>query len=187
MAYTQKFGATIGLNFDQLSDIDIDDRKATFDSKNGWHVELWIETPGPISFRLGARYKDAGMLFEGLNEHTSEVQDNFDVTLLEIPLLIRYKIGPRAFQPIIFVGPVGRMTAISNVEFLSHIRTPSIGGEAGLGLQFAVGSLRLIPEVAFTWGITNFIEDQLVIGSVKLTPNESQALNSAMLRIAIGF
>ena len=188
MALAQQFGVSVGVNFDQLSDIEIDDREATFESKNGWHVEIWVETPpAPLTFRLGARYKEAGMLFDGLNDHTSTVRDNFDVTLLEIPLLVRYAIGPRMMQPTIFIGPVGRMTAISNVEFLSHITTPSIGGEAGIGLQFAVGRLRLIPEIAFTWGLTNFLDDQLVIGSIMLIPSESQSLNSAMLRLAIGF
>lgn len=184
----QSIGASVGANFDRLSDIRFNDREATFSSSTGWHAELWIEFPfGPMGLRAGARYMDAGMLFAGLSEHTSTVRDNFDVTLLEVPLLLRYAVGVSAVQPTVFAGPVARFKALVDHELADDIRSPSLAGEAGVGLEISLGGLRLLPEIAYTWGITDFIDKELVIGSVTLSANESQKMNSAMVRVAIAF
>ncbi len=184
----QSIGASVGANFDRLTDIQFNDREATFSSTTGWHAELWIEFPmGPLGLRAGARYTDAGMLFSGLSEHTSSVRDNFDVSLLEIPVLLRYAIGVSAVQPTVFAGPVARFKALVDSELVDDIKSPSLAGEAGVGLEISVGGLRILPEIAYTWGITDFIDRELVIGSVTLSANEGQTLNSAMLRVAIAF
>ena len=184
----QSIGASVGANFDRLSDIRFNDREATFSSSTGWHAELWIEFPfGPMGLRAGARYMDAGMLFAGLSEHTSTVRDNFDVTLLEVPLLLRYAVGVSAVQPTVFAGPVARFKALVDHELADDIRSPSLAGEAGVGLEISLGGLRILPEIAYTWGITDFIDKELVIGSVTLSANESQKMNSAMVRVAIAF
>ena len=184
----QSIGASVGANFDRLADIRLNDREATFSSTSGWHAELWIELPvGPLGLRAGARYMDAGMLFAGLSEHTSSVRDDFDVTLLEIPVLLRYAVGASALQPTLFAGPVARFKALIDAELADDIRSPSLAGEAGVGLEISLGSLRILPEIAYTWGITDFVDTELVIGSVTLSANEGQTLNSAMVRLAVAF
>ncbi len=184
----QSIGVSVGANFDRLSNIRLNDKAATFSSKNGWHVEVWIEFPlGLLGMRPGVRYMDAGMLFEGLSDHTANVRDNFDITLVEIPLLFRYSIGISAIQPTLFAGPVGRFTVAVDNIIENDLRSPSLAGEAGIGVEISLGKLRIIPEVAYTWGITNFIDDELLLEFVSLSVDEKQTLNSAMLRVAVAF
>jgi hypothetical protein len=90
-------------------------------------------------------------------------------------------IGPYAFA-----GPVFRFPSFTDKVLSNDLAPVSVAAEAGLGLQITIGGLRLYPEIAYTFGLTNFIQDELVIDFVTLTPEGQQRLNTAMLRLSVG-
>ncbi len=187
-AAAQQFGVSFGLNYQQLSDLSFNSLETRFKSKEGWHVGVWFEFAiGPIGIRPGLRYVDAGQLFDGINETFPATRDQFDVSMVEIPFVFRYGIKAPVIGPYVFVGPVLRFPSFTDKVISNDLAPMSIAGEAGVGLQITLGGLKLYPEVAYTFGFTNFIEDEIVIDFVTLTPEGSQRLNSAMVRLAVGF
>ena len=187
MPAAQRFGLTFGLNYQELSDISLNDLNTRFNSKEGWHVGAWFEfSLGPIAIRPGLRYMEAGKLFEGISETFPATRDQFEVSLVEAHLLFRYGINAPVIGPYVFAGPVMRFPSFTDKVIGNDLAPMSVAAEAGLGVQITIGSVRLYPEVAYTFGFTNFIEDEIVIDFVTLTPNGSQRLNSAMLRISAG-
>lgn len=186
-AAAQSWGLTVGLNYQQLSNISINDLNTRFDSKQGWHIGAWFEfNIGSVGIRPGVRYVEAGQLLEGLNETFPATRDNFDVSLLEANLLFRYGIEAPVIGPYVFAGPLFRFPSFTDKVIGNDLAPMSVSGEIGAGLQITIGSIRLYPEVAYTFGFTNFIEDELVIDFVSLTPNDAARLNTAMLRLSIG-
>ncbi len=186
-ATAQRFGVTVGLNYQQLSDVSYNSLETRFKSKEGWHVGAWFEfSLGPVGVRPGLRYLDAGHLFEGLNDTFPATRDQFDVSMVEVPLLFRYGISSPVIGPYAFAGPVFRFPSFTDKVLSNDLAPVSVAAEAGLGLQITIGGLRLYPEIAYTFGLTNFIQDELVIDFVTLTPEGQQRLNTAMLRLSVG-
>ena len=186
-AAAQNFGFTVGLNYQQLQDISFNDLNARFDSKEGWHVGAWFEfSLGPIGIRPGVRYVDAGQLFDGLSDSFPATRDEFDISLVEVPLLFRYGINAPVIGPYILAGPILRFPSFTDKVISNDLAPTSFGAEVGVGLQINLGGISLYPEVAYVFGLTNFIEDEIVIDFISLTPGSSQQLNSAMLRLSVG-
>jgi hypothetical protein len=183
-----QFGVTAGLNFNRLTDISFGEAEANFDNKTGWHIGVWAEVGlGPLDLRPGVRYMDAGNLFNGLSDifEFDDFDDDFDVNLVEVPILLRYGFGSPVVKPYVFAGPVIRFPSASNDLIEDDFNSPTLAGELGLGLEVALGGISLYPEIAFTFGLTSFIdEDETIIGSI--TTDNSQHLNVAMLRLGIG-
>ena len=66
------------------------------------------------------------------------------------------------------------------------IKSPTLAGEVGLGLQVSFGGIKLYPEIAFTFGLSNFIDDEIIVGFAIFTTDDTQKLNTAMLRLGVG-
>lgn len=188
----QKFGFTAGLNFDRLSDISVSgsvgaSAEATFDNKTGWHIGVWTDIPlGVVSIRPGVRYMSAGQLFEGLSDLNPAVEDDFDINLVEIPVLLRFGFGAPVLKPYLFGGPVIRFPAGVDNVIDGDLKSPTLAGEVGLGLQVALGGISLYPEIAYSFGLSSFIDDELILGFVTFSTDDSQKLNTAMLRLGVG-
>lgn len=183
-----QFGITAGANFDRLSDITLNNTEAHFDNHNGWHVGVWADFSllGVLTLRPGVRYMSAGKLFEGLSEIDGNAEDTFDINLMEIPVLVRFAFGAPVIKPYIFAGPVLRFPVGVDNTIDSDLKSPSIAGEVGLGVQVALGRISLYPEVGFTFGLSSFIDDEIILGFATFSTNEAQHLNAAMLRLGIG-
>ena len=185
----QKFGVTAGLNFDRLTDVTLNNVEANFENKTGWHIGIWtdISLLGVLSLRPGVRYMSAGQLFEGLSELNPNVQEDFDINLVEIPILARFAFGAPVVKPYIFAGPVIRFTAGVDKVIDNDLNSPSLAGELGLGVQLSLGGISLYPEIAYTFGLSSFIGDELIIDFVTFSTDDTQRLYTAMVRLGIGF
>jgi len=187
-ASAQTFGFYAGLNYQQLSDVSLNNLNTQFRSEDGWHLGAWFEFElGPIAVRHGLRYMDAGQLFTGINDRFPATPDNFDVSLLEASLLFRYGIQAPVIGPYVFAGPVLRLPAFTDKEISNDLAPISAAAEAGAGLEITISNLRLYPEIAYAFGISNFIGDSIVINFAELTPASSQQLNSALIRLSVAF
>jgi len=182
-----QFGVTAGLNFNRLTDISFGEVEANFDNKTGWHIGVWAEVGlGPLDLRPGVRYMDAGDLFNGLSDISDAIDDDFDVNLVEVPILLRYGFGPPLVKPYVFAGPVIRFASGADDLIEDDIKSPTMAGELGLGLEVSLGGISLYPEIAFTFGLSSFIEDEIIVGFATFSTDDSQHLNAAMLRLGIG-
>ena len=186
--HAQRFGVTAGTNFQELSDITLNSTQAAFQNQNGWHAGVWLELPmGPLGIRFGGRYMEAGRLFSGLNERFPLVQDDFNISLVELNVLLRYGLQSPLINPYVFAGPVFRIPIGADEGISNDLSALSYAGEIGGGLEIPIGSLALYPEVAYVFGVTRFIEDELVLDFVTLTVEDTQRLNTIILRLSLGF
>ena len=186
----QHFGITTGMTFDRLSSITLDNVTTRFDSKVGWVIGVWMEAPfGPFGVQIGVRYLDTGRLFEGLVEDQplEDTHDHFDFSFVEVPLLIRYSLGTPVLSPYAFAGPLMRFPTALDAEIAEDVKTLSLAIELGAGIKLKLGKLSLLPEIAYAYGITNFIGDSIHAGPITLDTTDKQSLNSAMLRLSLGF
>lgn len=182
-----QFGVTAGLNFDRLSDVAWNDVDANFENKTGWHAGVWVDfSMGPLALRPGVRYMQAGQLFTGLSDVSSNIRSDFDINLVEVPILLRYGFGAPVVRPYIFAGPVLRFPSGNDEVINSDLKSVSYAGELGLGLELSLGGIHLYPEIAYTFGVSQFIKDDIIIGHVPLSADESQKLNTAMVRLGVG-
>lgn len=180
-----QFGLAVGANFTELDDIDFGDRRTTLDNSTGWHAHLWVDVPlGPVALRPGIRYFRAGKLFEDALDDLPTEFDDATASMIEIPLDIRYRFTLPVLTPYLMAGPVLRFPAISDDS--ERFRTFSLAGGAGVGLEVALGGLRLFPELKYTFGITRFTDDSYEIGGITIEPDNEQRLNAVMLTLGIG-
>ena len=186
-AIAQTLGVSVGGNFQRLSDISVNALETQFESQTGWHAGVWIELPlGPAALRGGGRYMAAGKLFEGLKTSYPAAQDNFDISLVELYLLFRLGLPSPVVSPYVFAGPVFRIPANTDKEISDDLKILSYAGEIGGGIKIDLGPISLYPEVAYVFGITRFIENELVLQLISLEVGDPQRLNMAMVRLSVG-
>ncbi len=186
-APAQNFGVSVGANFQRLSDVALNELETKFESQNGWHVGAWLELPlGPAALRGGGRYMAAGKLFEGIQDSHSSVRDNFDVSLVEVYLLFRLGFPSPVVSPYVFAGPVFRFPTQNDSDIGDNLKILSYAGEIGGGIKIDLGPVSLHPELAYVFGLTRFIEDELILQQISLRAGDPQKLNMAMLRLSVG-
>ena len=184
-AEAQGLGISAGANFNQLSDIETSSGEATFDNASGWHLHLWFDLPvGPVAVRPGLRYTNVGELFEDASISSVNASVDDVVTMLEVPIDVRFRLGLPMITPYVMAGPVLRFPAGGDDD--SRLESFSLAGGAGIGVELGLGGIRLYPELKYTFGITRFTQDTYEIGDVTITPDEDQRLNAVMLSVGIG-
>ena len=187
MVSAQRIGLTAGTNFQRLTDITLNSVETAFEDQNGWHVGAWVEVPlGPLGIRLGARYMEAGRLFSGLDDSFPNVRDNFDISLVDLSLLLRYGLQSPIINPYVFAGPTFRIPARADQMINNDLAALSYAAEIGGGLEINIGGLSLYPEVAYLFGLTRFIDEEMVVDFITLTADEPQHLNTMILRLSVG-
>ncbi len=184
----QNFGVSVGGNFQRLNDIDLNELETKFESQTGWHVGAWVEVPlGPAAaLRGGGRYMAAGKLFDGVQANYPSIQENFDVSLIEIYLILRLGLPSPVVSPYVFAGPVFRIPSNTDRELSNDLKALSYAGEIGGGLMIKLGPIKLYPEVAYVFGLTRFIENEIVLNLISLQVGDPQKLNMAMVRLSVG-
>lgn len=188
-AQINQIGFAAGLNFDRFTDVSFNNVDANFDSKSGWHAEVWFDLSllGILTLRSGLRYMDAGQIYEGLSEIDERAVDDFDITLVEVPVLIYFGFPAPIIKPYILAGPVLRFPVGVDSVIDTDLHTLSLAGELGFGVAVPLAGLTLYPEIAFTFGLSSFANDEIIIGFATFSTDDSQHLNTAMLRLGVGF
>ena len=180
-------GVSAGANFDRLSDINLSNGDgSSFENQTGWHVELWYELGlGPVSVKPGIRYMDAGRLYEGMSD--GNFRDTFSIQMVEIPLDLRFRFaGTPVASPYFSAGPVLRFPLASGGEIDDGLETVSVAGGVGVGVMLRAGSLRVYPEIIYTFGLSRFTMQEFELADRTFTTEDNQLLNATMLRIGVG-
>ncbi len=177
-----QFGIAVGANFDKASDFSIGNSSESFDSATGYHVGVFFDLPlGPVALRPGIFYTDVGSLEpEGSGISTPKA----DLSLVEIPVDVRYRILLPMAKPYLLAGPVFRLANQSDDEVdLSQF---SMAGAAGAGLELSLAGLRPFVEARYQFGVSKFI-DSYQVGNVSVESEDDVKLNSFMIRAGIVF
>ena len=184
----QGFAVTAGLNFNTLSDIEAEDRDATFENATGWPLGISFELPlGPVSIRPGVRYMDAGSLFESEEIFGQDVPGLADATveLVEVPIDLRFRFGTPLISPYILAGPVLRFPSGTDNGDLFELESFSYAANVGAGLEIGFAGVRLFPELKYTFGVSS-VASSFEVGDTTFEPDEGGQLNTIMLSLGVG-
>lgn len=180
----QGFSVVGGLNFSDQDDINTTSADATFENSTGYHIGLAYELgSGGLSVRPGIVYQRLGTFdFQGAT--TGE----FDLSAVEVPIDVRFEVlQAPLLSPYLVGGPVltfpqGEGDLGDGVEDLSL--TADIGG----GVEITLGSLRLLPELRYSIGVTDYLSESFEVGGATVEPSDdARRAAKVMLRLHVAF
>jgi len=195
-----RFGAAAGLNYTDIDNVDFGSAQAVYNSRQGFHIGVFADIPlGPLGVRPGIFYMNAGKIFEdGLKDFLDEVlpegtdlnlDDDFSVKYVTVPIDLRYKIGLTAVQPYIFVGPEFRFRTETDLlpEVDDNLKSFGLAGNFGAGVEVALLGVRLLPEFRMAFDTSGIIDDKITIGDFEFVADEAHQLRTVMLRLGVIF
>ncbi len=186
-------GATAGLNFVSLDDIEVGDSKSTYEGRTGYHLGGYIETGfGPLGVRAGLLYVNAGALFNGLSEIPGvpeDFEDDFDVKFYAIPVDVMYRMVTPMVTPYIVGGPEFRFNTGAPDDFEDNFQSSIVMGSIGVGVRIGApgAGFSLSPELRYEFGVDNLVEDEFEVAGAAISATEGQDLNGWVLRVHVGF
>jgi hypothetical protein len=182
-AHAQGLGVAAGLNFNQLNDITVGSGSATYDNSTGYHVGVVLELGGgPLSFRPGVFYHQLG-------RYDFPAGERIDLTAIEVPLDVRLSLATGgALRPYVLAAPV--LTLPRSDDFEDAVKDMTLTADLGVGFEFGApgAGLRLMPELRYSVGVTDYLSDDFQIGDVTVTPADSdRRFSRIMLRLNVMF
>lgn len=180
----QGFSVVGGLNFSDQEDINTTSADATFENSTGYHIGLSYEFGSAgLSLRPGVVYQRLGTFdFEGATT------ESFDLNAVEVPIDVRFEpLSAPLLSPYLVGGPVltfpqGEGDLSDGVEDLSL--TADIGG----GVEIELGSLRLLPELRYSIGVTDYLSESFEVGGTTVEPSDdARRAAKVMLRVHVAF
>jgi len=183
-----QIGFAAGLNYENLSDLEIRDAKATFDNASGYHAGIFYDLSiGTVGIRIGAFYRDlgefegAGLTVEGLEAEFQKV----DLAMIDFPVDIRLNLTTTPLiQPYVLLGPVFSLPTSGDDIFKKALESLLVSGNIGAGIALNIGGLRLFPEFRYVIGISRLLKDEFEVGGI-LMETDVQRVNSVMLRLGV--
>lgn len=187
-----QIGITAGLNFEQTSDIKNAagnlSRDVVLSEATGYHVGIAFEFGGDrFRLRPGILFRNVGTYSLADDADVSDAGQNFNVSVIEIPLDLRLKVLPIPYiNPYVMAGP---MVALPQGEgdFSDATRTWSFSGNVGGGLSIALGSVKIQPEFRYQFGVTDYISDGFTIGNETINPTETPEFSALSVRLSLLF
>lgn len=180
----QGLGVMAGLNFSDQGDIDAGSADATFENSTGYHLGVAFEVRlGPLAVRPGALYQRIGT-------YRFPTGQEMDLSAVEVPLDVRVTVlSSPLVSPYVVAGPVltfprGEGALDEAVEELSLTADVGVGAEVSLpGAGF-----RLLPELRYSIGVTDYLEDSFVIDGSTIQPaSDERRMAEVMLRLHVMF
>ncbi len=185
-----KFGVAGGVNFDSYSDVQFtsNDGEGTFDSATGYHIGVYADLAlGPVGIRPGIYYVSAGELtVEGVGASVGESIIKADLSLIEIPVDLRYRVMLPLVQPYISAGPVFRIANQSGDDL--DAKDFTVAGSVGIGTDIGVPLMPFKPhlEVRYQFGLDGIAED-FVRDRTDLSVDDGAKLSAFMIRVGVSF
>lgn len=187
-AYGQ-LGVAAGLNFDNIGDIDTGSQEATFENASGYHVGVFYDLAvGPVAVRPGVFYRRVQDVKVDIPNADDPTQ-SFDLSLIEVPLDLRLRLALPFVQPYLLAGPVIGFASTSEDDFEDALEELTVSADIGIGVELNLPGFTptLFPEIRYAFGVSRFMKEDLTIGDTTLEPENSQRLNTFMLRLGITF
>lgn len=178
-----QIGVSGGLNFSGLDDLRTADVGAPLENSTGYHLGAFLELgsgavhlrPGLVYHRLGTyRFPDREFDLSAV-----EVPVDLRVTVLPLPALSGYVLGAPVFT-------FGR----TDEEFDDAVEDLSLSADLGAGVEFSLPGtgLNLMPELRYTFGVTDYLSESFQVGGSTIQPSDDERrLSEVMLRLNVLF
>ena len=162
-----------------------------FDLVLGFHVGVALGFDvGPLTFRTGLNFLNAGALFDG----EFLARDEFNVSFLTLPVDLRLSpFRGRFVRPYIFAGPgfrYGFDVKERPISLQNDIRLLNATFEAGIGVSLRIPKvpIRFSPEIRYVSDVFGIYEGELETddGGIVST-SESVKANALRVGVLLGF
>lgn len=182
-----QLGVAAGLNFESFNDLDFGNSEATFDNATGYHAGVFYDIgAGVASVRLGVFYRDIGEVAVTVSGGGPEYL--VDLNMIDIPVDVRFNLTTTpAVRPYLLVGPVFSFPNSGDDTFGDELEAVTVAGTIGAGVMINAGAVKLYPELRYGIGVSRFMKDEFDIAGTTFTSDNSQRLNTVMLRLGVGF
>lgn len=178
-----------GLNFNSSDDLEFGDAEATFENSTGYHIGVFYDfAVGPLGIRPGIFYRDIGSYEFNLTDFGADTEV-FDLSMIEIPIDLRYRIVLPLVKPYLLAGPVIGIPQ-SEGEFDDDLEDFTFTANVGLGVELSppAMSLKIMPEIRYAFGVSSFVKEDIEIGDVAtFTADDSPSASAFMLRLNVVF
>lgn len=197
----QGIGVVGGLNFTSVDDVSYQDAEATFESRSGYHLGLYLNLGlGPVELRPGLRYLKAGPLYEGIGnalrgdevdgpDGIEDVRDDFNVNFVTVPIDAKLNLPFPIVNPYVFAGPEFRLQQASNApdELDDDLNDWSYIGNFGVGASISLPGtgVTLSPEVRYSFGVSDLIDEEIEIGDRTITATDQSRSESFFISLGI--
>lgn len=172
-----------GLNFNQMDDIEVGDADATLDNATGFHFGAFVNlSSGAFSVRPGVFYHRMGTYdFPG--------GDELELSAIEVPIDLRLTFAPESPLAVyVLAGPV--ITFPRTPDFDDAARDMSLTGDVGVGFALGApaGGFSIQPELRYSFGLTDYFEEEFTIGGAVIAPgDDSRRASKLMVRLNLVF
>ena len=186
-----QFGIGVGLNFDSIGDVDTGDSRATFDNSTGYHVGVFYDLSlGPAAIRPGVflrRVQDVDL--SAALPGGTPASEVFSLTMIEVPVDLRYRLTLPAVTPYLLIGPVFGFSSTDSDELEDAFQDLTMSASIGAGVELSLPGFTptLYPEIRYSFGISRVMKDEWTVGGSTITAEDAQRLNAFMLRLGITF
>lgn len=186
-----QLGVAAGLNFENPGDVNIGGGvEGTFDNSTGYHIGLFYDLAvGPVAIRPGVFYRHAGDIdYTQEGGPDVELPDDFDLSLVEVPIDVRFRMATPVVKPYLLAGPVFSFPSSGDDRFDDGLESMYVSGSVGAGLEVAVPvvGIRLFPEIRYAFGLNSFIKDDANFFGTDIEAEDSSKLNAFMIRLGVG-
>lgn len=183
-----QLGVTAGFNFEQTEDIrmaaEARNKEAVLNNATGYHVGvLWQMGSGAWSLRPAVIFRQMGTY------EFSELQENFEVQMIEVPLNIRARlVDAGIFHPYVLAGPKASFPR-SEGDFSSATESIAISGNVGGGLGIRAGWLpvSIEAELDYAFGVTDWVKSDFTVGGQTFDPQDQPQLSALSVRVNLLF
>lgn len=184
-----QLGIAAGLNFDNLSDVDVNDSEASFDNATGYHIGVFYDLAvGPIGVRPGVFYRKAGDVRQDIRRGNVDIRDEFNLSLVEIPIDLRLRMAALPLlTPYVLGGPVFALPTSEDDEFDAALEDWTISANIGAGVEVSIPGLplTLYPELRYSFGVSRFFNEEYEFQGQTFRVDDSGSLNAFMVRLGI--
>lgn len=198
----QGIGVVGGLNYTSVDDVNYEDAQATFKSRSGYHLGLYLNLGlGPVEVRPGIRYLKAGPIYEGIGEALEgengdavdglpgEIRDDFNVNFVTVPVDAVLNLPFPLVNPYVFAGPEFRLQQASNAPDIldDELNDWSYIGNFGVGASISLPGtgVTLRPEIRYSFGVSDLIDKQIEIGDRTITATDQRRSESFFISLGI--
>lgn len=190
-----QLGFAAGLNYDNFGDVNYEDgSKGVFESANGYHVGIFYDlAAGPLAIRPGVFYRqiNSAQVEQAQVGDVVGVSQTFDLSMVEIPVDLRLRLPLPLIAPYALAGPVFSFpnSSSDDSDFDDNFKNLYVSASVGAGVEVSVPvvGIKAFPEIRYAFGLSGLMEDDVTIGGTTFTAEDSQRLNSIMLRVGVVF